>query len=116
MFGLLMLYRITEGNTNTYVHFQKEITSRYIAESDCADFAKMRFWKLIEKKEGEKDDGNPNSGFYRITKEGVDFLQGNLKIHRVARIFNNQFYGFSGELVSFADCAKDRFDYSELMN
>lgn len=43
-------------------------------------FAKLRFWGLIERVEGERPDGNPDNGFYRITKDGYAFLHGELEV------------------------------------
>lgn len=40
------------------------------------DTVKSRHWGLIESKDGERDDGNPRNGFWRLTDLGRRFVRG----------------------------------------
>lgn len=90
-------------------------------QADCpqairGDAPKLRFWGFIEPKDGPRDDGNPNSGFYRITAAGSAFVSGATLARKAVKIYNNQFYGFDGPETDIFAVIKNKFDYNSLMN
>ncbi len=116
-YALFMFNQMTGGDIQKAVHLQNEMRARYLAASDFADFAKLRFWDLIAvDKNNVNEKGNPRGGYYRITKKGIAFLKGELQLHTYAKLFNNQFYGHDGEMLTFKQALGSKFDYEELMN
>ena len=79
------------------------------------DWTKMRFWKLIEPMPGIRTDGSPRVGYWRITEKGVKFLAGQIKIPKIAVVYNNTLVKFSDESVDVHECLKKNFDYNDLM-
>lgn len=81
------------------------------------DAPKLRFWGLIEPRMDEKEDGNPNSGYYRITQQGKDFVNGNVKVMSHVLIYNNKMYGFPPEAkeISIEQAIKNKFDYKSFI-
>ncbi len=68
------------------------------------DFAKMRFFGLVE------SDGNAN---WRITKKGRAFVEGKTSIPEAAYVYNNEVLAYAHERISFDDCldlGPDLFD------
>ena len=65
----------------------------------------------------EKEDGNPNSGYYRITQQGKDFVNGNVKVMSHVLIYNNKMYGFPPEAkeISIEQAIKNKFDYKSFI-
>ena len=83
-------------------------------KSGCG-FAKFRYWGLIE--EGHNDDlEKKNSGYWRLTYQGRQFMAGSIKIRTHARIENAVCIGFSGDSVNVYETYRMAgFSFSELM-
>lgn len=92
-----------------------------IASSIRGDFPKLRYWNLIEQKTEiafyrGRQEIKPVPGYYRITPQGIQFINGMAKVQRIAKLYNNDFYGFAGPEITIQDAIKDKFDYKELMS
>lgn len=81
-----------------------------------ADFHKLRFWRFIEAKSGDRKDGSPRNGMYKITSMGLMFVENKITAKEAAFIFNNKLEGFAEKEINIHDALGKRFDYSELMN
>jgi hypothetical protein len=79
------------------------------------DGALLRHWDLTEARGDQKDDGNPNSGFYRITGFGAAFVEGTVTMPKYAVLYNNTLLDLEGKPVDILDCLGTHFDYDELM-
>ena len=82
------------------------------------DFAKLRFWSLIEEREGERPDGSKRAGYWRITELGIQFLLGTTRVPRYVWIYNNQVVappdGVANKNITVYDVAKS-FDFQSIM-
>jgi len=81
------------------------------------DYAKLRWWKLIEQKilrEDEKEEKR-DSGKWRVTRRGFDFVEGKISVSREVMIYNNQNFGFSNDEIKIQNALSSKFNYSELM-
>ena len=76
---------------------------------------KLRHWGLVEAKSNDDDPSKKESGKYRITRAGWEFLQGKTSVRRSAVVYNNELEGFEGPLVTITDCFGNDFDFRELM-
>ena len=79
------------------------------------DLVKTRYWGLVEKLEGERDDGSRRVGFWRLTPSGLAFVRRQLAVPKHARVYDNKCLGLTGDPVTIVDCLGKRFDYAELM-
>lgn len=80
-----------------------------------ADYHKLRFWGLLEKKNELREDGSNRNGFYKITGRGIMFAEIKLTVPEKALILNNQLHQLEGKEISIIDALRNRFDYSELL-
>lgn len=92
----------------------------YLKEIDCpssirGDFAKLRFFGLIESIDLTRKDGSDRSGYYKITQKGIDFVNGTIQVPRAVRIFNNATYGMDEEMIDIHQALKNKFSYKDLM-
>ena len=82
--------------------------------------ALLRHWGLIEREEeGTAPDGNPRTGFYRLTDFGWRFLKGLEKIPRTVLLFHNRCLGYRDEadVVNVHDVLEDSgFHYNQMMD
>jgi hypothetical protein len=81
-----------------------------------ADYHKLRFWGLLEKKVAQREDGSNRNGYYKITERGLMFAENKLYVPEKALILNNKLHSLEGKEITIVDALKDKFNYSELMN
>lgn len=85
------------------------------SEYGTADFPKLRYWKLIEhKQKSANDEGKKDSGYWRITSQGMLFLRDQLAVPEYAHVYNGELLGHSGKAVRAFD-VNSGFNYAELM-
>lgn len=109
---LINIYKFNKENKD-FFHVEDYGTKNNIKISH--DFSLLRFWNLIEKCNGEKDDGNKNIGFYKITPRGIDFVEKKINVKKSVFLFNDKFLGFSDEEINIKDALGSKFNYDELM-
>jgi len=80
------------------------------------DFHKLVLWGLLDKFEGDRPDGSSRNGYYRLNGKSLMFVEGKLKVPRIAVILNGEFQKFEGANVGITDCLNKKFNYQELMN
>lgn len=123
-YGLILLYQKTQNlernsDDNRWIHIENYFKAiPDLPASIRADIPKLRFWGLIEPMEGEREDKNPNNGFYRITELGKRFVDLKERVLPVVRLYNNKSLGFKKDMkpISIVDALKKKFSYRELMS
>ena len=95
-----------------YCAFLKEIGRSELR----ADFHKLRYWNLLEKKIEDRKDGSNRNGYYKITGRGIMFAENKLTVPEKAIVFNGKLQNLEGEEINILTALGKRFDYSELMN
>ena len=85
-------------------------------KTNNGDYAKLRFWGLVEPKSKEPTEDKKASGYWRITEEGKKFVEGNKLVKEKAFLFNNKCYGFKGKEITIIEALGKKFSYSELMS
>ena len=117
-YGLIMVrnYWGLLGPGFPWFHMENFFKDLDIPNSIRGDMPKWVLWECLEKATGEKDDGNPNNGMYRLTMRGLEFVHDKIKMRKYVRVYNNVTYGFDGPLVSIKEALKDKFNYEELMH
>jgi len=107
--GLIALYRLTTTGKGAWFHI-----SAIQGKSGGGDFAKLRYFGLIE--EAENTDGlKRTSGYWRITPKGRQFVKGWAKVPCYVQVYNGRVYGESEETITIFQALGNRFNYDELM-
>lgn len=100
--------KLREGNgEDGWLHVSKA----FLEDKENAvagEYSKLRFWNLLEEK-------SSNSGWWRLTEFGEQFVQGNVSVPKHAYIYHNELWGVGEELTDIIEAAEDKFDYHELM-
>ena len=115
---LRWLDRWAQEHGDEFVHKNK-MPSEII--KDGGEFCRLRFWGLIETRPCEEDEDKRRSGYWRITKAGVDFL------HDRSRVPSHAFFRSQGGNPIIEDWAettigirdtlkRKKFSYSDLMD
>lgn len=85
------------------------------------DYAKLLHWGLVqhkldvlEKKNGAKD--TRDSGFWRPTFKGIDFVKGGTQMASHVYLYDNVKIGEEKQLISIQDALGKKHSYKELMS
>lgn len=89
-----------------FVHMEDFLKKKNCPSSIRGDVSKLRFWGLLEP---------GDTGYYRVTPLGRNFVDGKYKVMKFVHLFNNKMYRESGDLVSIKEVLRDKFNYEELM-
>lgn len=109
---LLLIYR---SGKRSYFHVENWL--KEIGRSELrADYHKLRFWKFIEPKLENREDGSPRNGFYKITGLGILFSEDKTTAKEKAIIFNNKLERLDGEEINIKTALGLKFNYDLLMN
>lgn len=79
------------------------------------DVVKLRYWGLLERAHGERDDGSDRVGRYKITAVGKQFVEGRIAVPRYVYLYNQLLLRLSEEMTTIREALSDRFNYDELM-
>lgn len=122
--GLILMYAKTKHEQNkgfigqVWIHLERFFSdNKNATPSMRGDIPKLRFWGFIIPKEGNSEDGNPNNGYYTLTKAAFDFIEGRTKVPSHVDIYNNKFYGYSvkAKEVTVYQALKQKFNYNEII-
>lgn len=109
--ALIVLYRNLDKG---FVHLENLM--KEAGYKRCGDASYLRHYRLIEKKEGKREDGSPRNGMYKITSAGIMFVEGKTKVKKKYIIYNNKHEGFEGDEITIQDALGTKFDYRQLMD
>lgn len=106
---MINMYKASNGMMEWLHHTQ------FRTESN--DYSYLQVWELIEEKEKDADDTTKkNSGYWRLTSKGLEFVQLEWTVRSHIKMYNQKFYGFAGKEVDIRECLGKKFNYEELMN
>ncbi len=79
------------------------------------DFAKMRWWGLIEEQPKEGTANKKNSGIYRLTQDAIDFMSDpKVRFYKRVNLYANQFLCYKkGETTNFEEALGTPFSYQD---
>ena len=114
---LIGLYKYSMTNGDGFHYYRDVFKSMGVAVP--GDYTKNVLWGLVEMlsedKEKLEEEGKKSSGYYKITKMGIDFVCSRLEIPKQVFLLLNNIEGFSEEKVNIETALGKNFDYYELM-
>jgi len=78
------------------------------------DLAKLQHWGLILQ-QPNNDSNKRTSGFWKPTKEGMDFAFHGGKVMSHVKFYNGRSNGFAGDKIGVTEALGEKFNYAELM-
>lgn len=109
--ALIKLYRLEQNGAEKTWHHVRDI------HRDRSDWAKLRFWGLIEEA-SNLDSRKRTSGLWRITDDGRRFVMCQDQVPKYALVkYGSINVGFCGEAMTIRECleAKNKFSYIQLI-
>lgn len=80
------------------------------------DWAKLKFWGLIEEKPAVRDDGSSRVGYWRLTQLGRQFVNREVKVPSHIFIYNGEPLKRTIEKeITIDDALTTEFSYAEIM-
>lgn len=78
------------------------------------EVSRLALWELVEDQPSDSPDRR-NSGVWRPTERGRQFVACELSVPSHVHVFNNVIYGWSAELLDITSALGTSFSYAELM-
>jgi hypothetical protein len=80
------------------------------------DWAKLKFWGLIEEKPEMRADGSPRVGYWRLTQLGRQFVKREVKVPSHVYIYNGSPLQRTVEnMITIDEALGTEFSYDEIM-
>lgn len=80
------------------------------------DWAKLKFWGLLEEKPDVRADGSPRVGYWRMTPLGQQFVNREVKVPSHVYIYNGSPLQIAvEEQITIDDALSTEFSYDEIM-
>ncbi len=112
--GLIKLFIATNKNSGkTFFHLHSDLN---FSKVQAADFAKLRYWNMIEEAKKEDMEDKRTSGKWRITETGVAFVLGKIHVPEVAKVYRAELKELDGNKINIFDALKNKFSYQQLMS
>ena len=108
------LIELCKLNTREYVHLENLMRSK--GYKRCGDASFLQHYRFIEQMPEVRKDGSKRTGMYRITINGILFVEGKSTVAAKFILKNNKLVAFTGPNVLISDTLGEAFDYSKLMN
>lgn len=89
-----------------------EVAPVFVRRSN--EVSRLCLWKLAQERDNE-DPARRNSGMYRPTKKGWQFVRRRITIPSHVHVFNNEIKGWSDTHVDIVEALGEKFHYQELM-
>lgn len=81
------------------------------------DWAKLRFWKLLERLEEDRGDGSKRCGLAWLTEAGVNFVHDRLRVAKYAYVYDDECIGYDGDkMVGITDVLPKKFNYQAILD
>lgn len=106
---LIWLYQNTRSE---FVHLSKKAPRHILTDNQVGKLA--RFWGFAAAKPNDDDPKKLRSGWYRITEQGVAFIEGRIRANAFCLEYHKEVYAWSPGTVSMSDALRKPFDYREL--
>jgi hypothetical protein len=120
--ALIEMYRYFARNhwKPEWVHVAQLLAERPVHRSMRAawhggDWAKLRYWTLLDPKPGRREDGSSRVGLARVNGAGRAFVEGRISVPRYAYIYAQTLLGVAGPPISIQDALRVPFSFADLM-
>ena len=81
------------------------------------DWAKLKFWGLLEEKPDVRDDGSPRVGYWKLTPLGKQFVARQVKVPSHVYLYNGEPLQRTVEtMITIDDALGTEFSYDEIMS
>ncbi len=79
------------------------------------EYGTLRHWGLVLQCPNNDDPTKKNSGLWKPTLTGIQFVTGILEVPKYIYLYNNEVEGSSDEQTKIQEALGDKFDYEKLM-
>ena len=112
-YARVLIWMVYNSEDGEYVHIP---TSGAI--NGGGDYAKLRYWELIEKSPTDPGSKKRSTGLWRLTKLGRSFALNETTVNSICYYGHppGEILGFEPDHISIVDALGKHFDYEDLMS
>lgn len=107
---LIWLVKVYDGKNWVNVPEQAPV---FVRRSN--EVSRLCLWGLARERPSEDPDQR-NSGFYKPTRKGYQFVHRQISVPSHVHVYNNTIMGWSDKQIDIVACLGQKFSYRELMN
>lgn len=107
---LIALYKQTHPKYD-FIHINE-----FRGNNGTGDFAKLRYWEMINEKPNDDNPDKRTSGYWSITQKGIDFITNRIIVPKYVLLYDSRVFGFSDDKISIEQALGKKFKYTELMD
>lgn len=118
-YALIRLFNSTKLSDGIYIHIEDELKRLDVPSSIRGDVPKLRFFGLLEPMPGNKEDGNPLNGHYKLTPLGRSFIHRQIMVNKYVWLYNNRAFQVNDDIpmkIDIVQALKNKFNYEKLMD
>jgi hypothetical protein len=115
---LIAFARASGGDPARWVHVREpgKLLGGASSAARSGDYAKARYWGLLEEKSDEPSAGEKgSSGMWRLTPKGWSFVADRISVPERVLVFNNVPLEFQGADITIQTALGTNFNYKDLM-
>ena len=107
---LIRLYRKPNSSVEFYHRENFEAP-----KAGGGDFHKLQYWGLAEPMPNNDDKTKRTNGFWRITQQGIAFVENRMSVPKYAYVYNGKARKLEGDDWSIREALGKKFSYEDLM-
>lgn len=113
--SLIMIYQLSKQSEDGWVHVQNEFSDKYNLKATAMSYIILKHWGFIVPMAENNDPDKNASGYWAITKKGIDFAMHRIEVPKTAMVYNNGAREFRGNNITISQALTEKFSYKELM-
>lgn len=98
-----------------WIHVDRLLVLKKAPTGVRGDYHKLRHFGLLEHALEKRADGSNRNGYWRITQNGVLFVEDALKVATFAIFYNQELLALDGANIGIREALGKKFNYEELM-
>jgi hypothetical protein len=110
---LIRMYAHHRRTRKIWIHMIRDINNFGLSSRD---YGSLEHWGLCEPKSGGKEDGNPDSGFWKLTRRGEDFVLGRITLPLRVVVYRERLICVSREQTDIRKALGTGFNYDAEIN
>ena len=111
---LIGLYNLSKHKKGAYFKNQT-IMKKMNINTSSLDYSIIKHFGLMEEEKNDLTD-KKNSGYWRITQKGIDFVSQKIEVPSHVHLYNNKVLGFSDTKTNVVKSVGSKFNFDELLN
>lgn len=111
---LLYKYGAKYQNAEGYIHIENFLVEQ--GSKIKGVHSKLELWGMLERQPNTDDPTKKHSGYWKLTKKGIDFVEELITVPYATFTYNKKQYGFdNAKQIGLREALGTKFNYGEIL-